>query len=99
MKSRSQRRVRGGGVRSGTRECRSCQALHSRNNLWQFTLKANAAIVFNPLIKELSIVVVVEFLACLNIALCQNIDATTINIYFAVGAARVVNIARGIAAW
>ena len=65
----------------------------------RFTLKANAAIVFNPLIKELSIVVVVEFLASLNIALCQNIDAPTINIYFAVGAARVVNIARGIAAW
>ena len=71
----------------------------SRNNLLRFTLKANAAIVFNPLIKELSIIVVVEFLACLNIALCQNIDAATINIYFAVGAARVVNIARGIAAW
>jgi hypothetical protein len=62
--------VRGGGVRSGTRECRSCQALHSRNNLLRFTLKANAAFVFNPLIKELSLVVVVEFFASLNIALC-----------------------------
>src|SRR3977135_1802171 len=99
MKSRSPRRCGVAECAVVTRECRSCQSLHSRNTLLRFTLKANAAIVFNPLIEELSIVVVVEFLSCLNIALRQNIDATTINIYFAVRAARVVNIARGIAAW
>ena len=67
MKSRSQ-------LRCGVAECAVVRgsAGHAkrciRDNLLRFTLKANAAFRFNPLIKELSIVVVVEFLACLNIA-------------------------------